>query len=95
MTSPVCGSEATPVRAQAVVHALRRSLRAVSVEMSGTVASSAGYPTGNSTNGRSLVGQFRMDKKRMGLGVCVKVTRPMVCNAAINRSHAMPQLAWT
>lgn len=44
---------------------------------SGTRASSAGYPTGMSKNGRSLSGRFRIFcRKFMGLGVCVSATSP-------------------
>jgi hypothetical protein len=59
--------------------------------MSGTSASSAGYPTGSSRNGFSLAGRpSTWLRKPMGLGVCVKVASPMLCSAVIRKSHAMP-----
>jgi hypothetical protein len=59
--------------------------------MSGTVAFLAGYPIGMSKNARSFCGLFKiLSKKFMGLGVCVKHTKPAWCMAAISNPHAMP-----
>lgn len=58
---------------------------------SGTTADSDGYPTGINKKGFSFSGlPSSSDRKPIGLGVCVRATRPAWCTAANSMPVAMP-----
>ena len=54
----------------------------------------SGRPTGISRKGLSFAGLPKsVDKKFIGLGVCVRATKPALCKAANKKPQAIPTVA--